>query len=200
MTKTLSIDSREGQSKDAALAEIAFSGFATHAHTAELFLKGTMGELGLMESIEALKKKAAHVHKGNMTESETMLTAQAATLDAIFIELSRRAALNMGEYMNATETYLRLALKAQSQCRTTLETLAEIKSPRSVAFVKQANIAGNQQVNNGSPPLSRAEKNKNQPNELLLEEQHHETLDTGRTATAGGADKELEAMGALDRN
>lgn len=47
----------------------------------------------------------------------------------------------MGEYLNATDTYLRLALKAQAQCRATLQTLAEIKNPRPVAFVKQANIA-----------------------------------------------------------
>src|SRR5690606_26950893 len=46
--------------------------------------------------------------------------------------------------------YMRLALKAQSQCRTTLETLAAIKNPP-VVFAKQANIAhGPQQVNNGS--------------------------------------------------
>ena len=54
-------------------------------------------------------------------------------------------------YPDATETHLKLAFKAQSQCRTTLETLAEIKSPRSVAFVRQANTsAGPQQLNNGT--------------------------------------------------
>ena len=53
------------------------------------------------------------------------------------------------EYLPAAETYLRLALKAQAQCRATVEALAEIKNPRPVAFVKQANIAqGPQQVNN----------------------------------------------------
>jgi len=30
-----------------------------------------------------------------------------------------------------------LALKAQAQCRATLQTLAEIKNPHPVAFVKQ---------------------------------------------------------------
>ena len=45
----------------------------------------------------------------------------------------------MGEYLLATETYLRLALKAQSQCRATLETLAAIKNPP-VIFAKQANV------------------------------------------------------------
>lgn len=41
--------------------------------------------------------------------------------------------------------------KCSTQCRATLETLAEIKNPRPVVFVRQANIAnGPQQVNNGS--------------------------------------------------
>jgi hypothetical protein len=77
---------------------------------------------------------------------------QAQTLDAIFNGLARRTAVNAGEYMAACETYLRLALKAQSQCRATLETLAMIKNPRPLAFVKHANIAaGPQQVNNAAP-------------------------------------------------
>jgi hypothetical protein len=42
---------------------------------------------------------------------------------------------------------MRMALKAQSQCRQTLETLATIKNPP-VVFARQANIAqGPQQVN-----------------------------------------------------
>jgi len=44
-----------------------------------------------------------------------------------------------------------MALKAQGQCRTTLETLAAIKNPP-VLFAKRANIAhGPQHVNNGTP-------------------------------------------------
>ena len=58
----------------------------------------------------------------------------------------------MSEYINAAEIYLRLALKAQAQCRTTVETLVEMKNPRPVAFVSQANISnGPQQVNNATP-------------------------------------------------
>jgi len=46
---------------------------------------------------------------------------------------------------------MRLAFKAQAQCRATVETLAEMKNPHPFAFVKQANIAnGPQQVNNGA--------------------------------------------------
>ena len=35
----------------------------------------------------------------------------------------------MGEHIGAMETYARLAMKAQSQCRSTIETLAEMKNP-----------------------------------------------------------------------
>ena len=48
----------------------------------------------------------------------------------MFTELARRAALNMSEYVNAAERYGRLALKAQSNCRATLETLAKLHQPR----------------------------------------------------------------------
>jgi mRNA-degrading endonuclease RelE of RelBE toxin-antitoxin system len=65
----------------------------------------------------------------------------------IFTRLSLRAHNNFGQYMKAAETYLRLALKAQSQCRATLETLAEIKNPRPYI---QNNRAEYQQVNNGA--------------------------------------------------
>ncbi len=44
---------------------------------------------------------------------------------------------------------MRLALKAQNQTRTTLQTLAELKAPKQIAFVRQANIGNQVQVNNG---------------------------------------------------
>ncbi|MDP3856769.1 MAG: hypothetical protein Q8Q73_03305 [Stagnimonas sp.] len=76
------------------------------------------------------------------------MAAQAHTLDAIFNHPACRAAHNLSEHLPAAETYMRLALKVQSQCRTTLESLAAIKNP-TVVFAKQANIAhGPQQVNN----------------------------------------------------
>ncbi len=118
-----------------------------------------------------------------------MLAAQAHTLDAIFSDLARRAALNMGEYPEAFEAY-------PQECRATLETLAEMKHPRSVAFVGQANIAhGHQQVNNAP---SRADEIED-PQSKLLEQTDGERLDTGTTGTAGGADTPMEAVGAVNR-
>ena len=86
---------------------------------------------------------------------EGMLYRQAKTLETMFTSLARRAAGNDG--LKQFQVNLTLALKAQAQCRATLEALAEIKNPRSVSFVKQANISGGpQQVNNGIQPAQQA--------------------------------------------
>ena len=47
-----------------------------------------------------------------------------------------RCHLNLNEYPDAAERFLRLALKAQSQGKANIETLAQMKNPSSVAFVK----------------------------------------------------------------
>lgn len=128
---------------------------------------------------------------------ESMLVVQANTLDMIFNQFARKAAFC--EYLNQMQAHLSLALKAQAQCRATLEVLAEIKNPRPVAFVKQANIAnGPQQVNNGTdgaPPAARTRgENADTTNELLTDD-HGTTLDGRRAGETGRSDKALEAVG-----
>lgn len=59
-----------------------------------------------------------------------ILSAQAVVLDTMFTELARRASLNMGQYIEASERYMRLALKAQANCRATLEALGKLHQPR----------------------------------------------------------------------
>lgn len=148
------------------IAELSQSPLVANACTVMTFSKGTFGESGISESVAAMKEKADKVKAGNSDEMESLLVAQATALDAIFNELARRSALNMGEYLDASERYMRLALKAQAQSRATVEALAEVKSPRAVAFVKQANIAnGPQQVNNCAQP-TRTEETAFQSNKL----------------------------------
>lgn len=91
---------------------------------------------------------------------------------------------------------MRLALKAQAQCRATPETLANIKNPP-VVYARQANIAnGTQHVNNGvSAP--RASNQAISPNELL-ETERGKRLDPGTAGAAIGGDPALEAVGAID--
>jgi hypothetical protein len=132
------------------------------------------------------------VKSGDMGRAEAMLLAQAHTLDVLFNNLAQRA--KNQQYLNQFETNLRLAFKAQSQCRATLETLAALKNPP-VVFAKQANISnGHQQINNGVP-ATRTEKIQNQQNELLVEAQHgSETLDTRTTSATISKDKAMATL------
>lgn len=167
------------------------------AVTTQAFCK-VFGETDLNSLIIELAKQNEKVGGGDLRRAENILMTQAHTLDAIFNELARRAAANMGEYINATDRYLRLALKAQSQCRATLETLATIKNPP-VIYAKQANIAnGPQQVNNGTSPAHVGGETSIEPNKLL-EHEHGQRLDTGTQGAAIGAGKELETVGAINR-
>lgn len=77
-----------------------------------------------------LKKRGEKLGGGEMELAGHLLAAQAVTLDAIFTELARRSGLNMGEYPDASERYMRLALKAQANSRATLEALAKLHQPR----------------------------------------------------------------------
>lgn len=176
-----------------ALARAVTSPTVRGAVTAQMFSK-SFGETDLQSLVNELGKQCLSVREGNLARAESLLMTQAHTLDAIFNELARRAALNMGEYLNAAERYLRLALKAQSQCRATLETLATIKNPP-VIYAKQANIAnGPQQVNNGTPPSPAHGKTSIEPNKLL-EQQNEQRLDTRAQSAAIDADTSMAAMG-----
>ncbi len=155
-----------------------------------------VGGLDVNDLTHALIAAMGDLKTGNMARCENMLLAQAHALQAIFMNFSRRALKQ--EYQQQLESFFRMAMKAQNQCRMTLETLATIKNPP-VVFAKQANIAhGHQQVNNGAPPPAHAENIATQANELL-EAQHEQRLDTRAPGTTGSADKAMAPLGEGDR-
>jgi hypothetical protein len=184
--KVISSETPDGRAKLALLPEV------NGAIVIDAFCK-TLGAQSVQELMNPLNENIEAVQGGNLAGAEAMLMSQAITLQTIFTELSRRAALNMGKYLGPMETYLRLALKAQSQCTRTLEVLAAIKNPP-VVFAKQANIAhGHQQINNAS---SHTRENVIQQNELLGD--HHAEMDTRTTPAASLANPQLETVAALD--
>lgn len=167
-----------------------------HALTATQVLRRSFGERDVSELTEELSAQCAAVSGGNMARPEALLTAQAHTLDALFNDLTRLAYGNWNK-LEVAERLLRLAFKAQTQSRATVETLGNLRNPPMV-IARQANITqGPQQVNNGEPAPTR--KTQFEPNKLL-EHTHVERLDTGTTGAASGADSRLEAVGALDRS
>lgn len=187
------ICTRSGEDEAAATARVFISPTLRGGVATQSFCKA-YGESELQSLINELDKQCEQVHGGDLKRTESMLVTQAHTLDAIFNELARRAALNVGEYLNAADRYMRLALKAQSQCRATLETLATIKNPP-VIYAKQANIAnGPQQVNNGLPSSSAYGGFANEPNKLL-EQRHEQRLDTATSSEAICLDSTMATMG-----
>jgi hypothetical protein len=125
--------------------------------------------------------------------------AQAVALNANFANLALRAQVNVGEYLDAAERYMCLALKAQGQCRATLETLALVKNPP--VFARQRNIAnGPQQVNNAVTAIggaARAEVCEAAPSKLLVPGE--DRLDRRTTDEAVTANPALAPVGEIDR-
>ena len=153
---------------------------------------GTVGIAGLVDELSA---QCSAVSRGEMGRPEALLTSQAQTLDALFNHLTRLAYRNWSD-LNVAERLLRLAFKAQSQSRATVETLGNLRNPPMV-IARQANIAhGPQQVNNGEQ--SRAREIKSEPSKQL-EQTHGKPLDTRATSTAIGSDPAMATVGTIHR-
>ncbi|WP_281019565.1 hypothetical protein [Minwuia sp. IMCC3077] len=194
----ISANAKPGESETNAVARSALRP-TIRAGVSILEYSKAYGDIELGALIEALSDQTEKVTSGDLGRGEAMLAAQAHTLDAIFNELARRA-IN-AEYMDNLDRYLRLALKAQAQCRMTWEAVSSIKNPPMMGYVRQANIAhGHQQVNNGSERSSGSHRVRENPDmkNRLLEEDDEQRLDTGTPQAAGTADPELVPVGKVD--
>ncbi|WP_342720382.1 hypothetical protein [Acidovorax sp. FHTAMBA] len=202
----LQVAGRAGVSQERQLADLGADGIVSNAMTARAFLTPSQPNLSITELVASVQAHGERVNSNDLAAAEQMLVAQAIALNSIFAEMARRSALNMGDYLDATDRYMRLALKAQGQCRATLETLAAIKNPP-VVFARQANIAhGPQQVNNGvapgrtqGAPAHAYEQTGIKSNELL-EIEDGKRLDAGAQGTAGLANPKLAAVGTVNRS
>ena len=131
-----------------------------------------------------------------MQPIEAMLIGQAQALQTMFVYLGKQAVekTSLPHYT----AFMNMALKAQNQSRATIQALTELKYPKQATFVKQANIAnGHQQINNATsthaPAPARAKETENPHNELL-EAQHNEWLDNGKTATPSGTNQAMATV------
>ena len=146
--------------------------------------------------VAQLKKQSGAVNRGDLSHAEAMLMNQATALQSLFARLAERGMSHA--HIPGFEANMRMALRAQSQCRSTLETLATIKNPP-VIFAKQANIAnGHQQINNGTATSHAQEIEINQ-NELL-EAQHGNYVDSTATSATIGSDPAMATVGEINRS
>ena len=131
---TLLLEQSETETGAQAMARKVLEPHLRHAVTASAFAGKVLGKdfegPGLMDYVGHELVLTAKAENGDLSVASRLLAAQAITLDSMFTELARRTAVNMGDYINAAERYGRLALKAQSNCRATLETLAKLHQPR----------------------------------------------------------------------
>jgi hypothetical protein len=127
-----------------------------------------------------------------MAHAEAMLMNQATALQSLFVRLTERGMDQ--SHMPNLEGLMRLALRAQNQCRATLETLSAIKNPP-VIYARQVNqTTGPQQINN-SPSQARRledEQSKQARTGALLP-------DCRTSAVDGAAGAALETLGEIDR-
>jgi hypothetical protein len=131
---TLQIEQTPDETGAQAMARNLLEPHIRHAVTASTYAEKVLGrdvvKPGAMDFADHVRKITGKAEAGDLAIASRLLAAQAVTLDSMFTELARRVAINMGEYINAAEQYGRLALKAQGNCRATLETLVRLHQPR----------------------------------------------------------------------
>jgi hypothetical protein len=188
----LTIEMKKGETVEQAKARAALS---PEYHAANsIFQLGQIlssKDVDLTKLAKGLEYQSQRLSEGNLGQVESMLTAQAHTLDALFHNLLRRAALNVKNEFSVVERLFKLALKAQSQSRTTLDSIAAMKKPPP-ELIKQTNVAlGHQQVNNF--PKKVVGENE------LLEETDGERMDAGKASEAISGDQTLETVESKHR-
>ena len=195
----ITIPVKDGNDTELRVAEQMLGPYIPSALAASAMTMGTFGKISLDKIAFSMIEAAKRVKGGDMRDVEAILLSQATALNGMFADLASRSAQNRnGGYFDAAEKYLKLAFKAQNQCRMTLETLSTVKNPP-VVYAKQANIShGPQQVNNGAATPPRAEKTESAPNKLL-EASDEKPMDTGAKGASGGSDMALAAVGEVDR-
>ncbi len=169
---------------------------AAHRIVSMMQPKNLADEIDVPGMLETLRDQAAAVQRGDLAHAEAMLINQASALQSLFVRLSERAMEQT--HMPNLEGFMRMALRAQSQCRATLETLATIKNPP-IVYARQANVTtGPQQVNNGIPAPSQAREIESE--QTQLSGGTHELLPDARASgLASRVNPALETLGKIDR-
>jgi len=119
-----------GVARERELAEQAIDPDVTSAAVVAAFWECLDGGIDPQAGYEAMRAHVAQARKNVRASAEATLLGQAAALNAIFADMARRAQAHLGRPGRAAERYLRLAMRAQNQCRATLNALAELSRQR----------------------------------------------------------------------
>ena len=129
----LEVRGKDDAERDEKMANLALTPGIRHAAIASGFATGLLNgthELPIPARLGPVAEAMAKGRHGDKAMASEMLAAQAVVLDTMFTELAHRAQGNLGRYIDAADRYTKLALKAQANCRATLEALAKLHQPR----------------------------------------------------------------------
>jgi hypothetical protein len=101
----------------------------------------TAAELAIARTIAAVDDGIAKIKTDDFSALETMLAGQALALEVIFNEYVKRASRT--NYRAPTHMFLSFALRAQSQCRITAQSLAQLRARRPLRSAKAAEADAN---------------------------------------------------------
>lgn len=132
------VELEPGESGEAKIADMIVSpthraAFMHYVLAAKLFGpgKGKPDQRpGVEAMIERLESDRSAVASGDLGLASNLLASQAQILDALFTDFMHRSLENAGEYPEAMQRYMSLAMKAQMQSRSTLDSLIRLHQPR----------------------------------------------------------------------
>lgn len=150
----------------------------------------TRNETKLSEILKGLMRLKDKVHQADDKTKETILFANAHTLDAFFSKMLLN--FSHSKYFEQSLEYANLALKIQEQIRRTVLAIDQIQNPKQQ--IKQTNIAAVQQLNNNLQSLNVQNKLVD-TEEDIKNEKGTEALDSRTKEETIGA---LEGIGDLE--
>jgi hypothetical protein len=177
-SKKRAISKAMAYSDSTRLASLGISAFASPDGTRSPDMKTLHQEI---------KKAVTEATLGDLSETEVTLICQVKMLDFLFNRLLIDAA--SASNPESFKACMDLALRAQNQCRKNIMALHALKNPQYTTFVKQQNVAFNQQVNNDI-----IESQKIKLENELLEKKDGQRLDTRKTKATIKAYSEMETL------
>ncbi|WP_373084902.1 hypothetical protein [Sneathiella sp.] len=188
----LQIKTKPGEVEGTSVARASFDPVGRHANLATCIVGNTFVDNRkptIMASTEALQSILLEAQAGDMNMASRLLASQAITLDTLFTELTGRAVSNLGHYPDAVERYLRMALRAQSNCRTTVEALTKLHQPREQT-VRHVHVNEGGQAVVAEHFHTHSEGSKN----AKSNKQSHATRTAGESSAMLGADPHGEGV------
>ncbi len=135
ISKILEIVAIKGDTEAKAIARAAMESTSRNGMAAIEFMPEVFSGADLNACVNQIRDGAEKIKKGDLSGMEETLVAQVHLLDALLTNMAMKA--SRAEYIQTMESYLRMAFKAQAQCRATVETLTEMRYPKSATFIRQ---------------------------------------------------------------